>query len=348
MGMYCLNMFKIAVELATHDDTYEQMASKFFLYFLSIADAMNGVGGSGEHLWDETDGFFYDVLHLSPDKQIDGQEFISLKARSIAGLVPLYAIEAIDQKLLQPGTDELAMLKKRVDWARQERPDLMHNYYVAVLPTNTQFLNGTLLSLVKPGRLKRILQKMLDENELLSPHGIRSVSKYHDQHPFIVPDFTDENGQPYRVDYEPAESRVHDFGGNSNWRGPVWFPMNYLLVESLQKFHRYLGDDFKVECPTGSGQMMTLWEVASELSQRLISIFSRNDTGRRPVYGGTEMFQQDPHWRDLILFFEYFHGENGAGLGASHQTGWTGVVAKLIQQWGEYAGQGRNPSTTDF
>ncbi len=344
MGMYCLNMFKIAVELAMQDDTYELMASKFFLYFLSIADAMNGVGGNGEHLWDETDGFFYDVLHLSPDKRIDGQEFISLKARSIAGLVPICAIEAFDQKLLHPGANELSALRNRFDWARRERPDLMHNYYIAVIPTNTQFIDGMLLSLVKPDRLKRILQKMLDENELLSPHGIRSVSKYHEQHPFIVPGFVDENGQPYRVDYEPAESRVHDFGGNSNWRGPVWFPMNYLLVESLQKFHRYLGDDFKVECPTGSGHMMTLWEVASELSRRLIGIFTRDDAGKRPVYGGSETFQQDPQWRDLILFYEYFNGENGAGLGASHQTGWTGVVAKLIQQWGEYAGQGRSPA----
>ena len=349
MGMYCLNMFKIAVELATQDDTYELMASKFFQQFLAIADAMNGVGGEGEHLWDETDGFFYDVLHLSPSKLINGEKFVSLKVRSIAGLVPLFAIEAVDQKLLQAGAAEMEALKRRVDWARQARPDLMHNYYISVIPTDTEFMHGLLLSLVQPERLKRILQKMLDENELLSPHGIRSVSKYHEQHPFMVPGVTDENGQPYRVDYEPAESRVHDFGGNSNWRGPVWFPMNYLLIESLQKFHRYLGDDFKVECPTGSGKLMTLWEVATELSQRLISIFARDTTGKRPVYGGTETLQQDPQWRDLILFYEYFNGENGAGLGASHQTGWTGVVAKLIQQWGEYAGQGRNPAdSTDI
>ncbi|GAC1473706.1 MAG: glucosidase [Ktedonobacteraceae bacterium] len=343
MGMYCLNMFKIAVELAIQDSTYEIMASKFFLQFLSITDAMNGVGGEGEHLWDETDGFFYDVLHLGSGRRIDGQEFVSLKIRSIAGLVPLFAIEAIDQKLLQSGTDQLTALMKRVDWARQARPDLLQNYYINVIPTNAQFMHGTVLSLVKPDRLKRILQKMLDENELLSPHGIRSVSKYHEQHPFVVPGVSDENGQPYRLDYEPAESRVHDFGGNSNWRGPVWFPMNYLLIESLQKFHRYLGDDFKVECPTGSGKFMTLWEVATELSQRLISIFSRDATGKRPVYGGIQTFQEDPEWRDLVLFYEYFHGENGAGLGASHQTGWTGVVAKLIQQWSEYAGQGRGP-----
>ena len=344
MGMYCLNMFKIAVELATQDDTYELMASKFFQQFLAIADAMNGVGGEGEHLWDETDGFFYDVLHLNPDEQVNGEEFVSLKVRSVAGLVPLFAIEAVDQRLLQAGTDEMATLKRRVDWAREARPDLMHNYYISVIPTSTEFMHGMLLSLVQPDRLKRILQKMLDENELLSPHGIRSVSKYHAQHPFVVPGLTDENGQPYRVDYEPAESQVHDFGGNSNWRGPVWFPVNYLLIESLQKFHRYLGDDFKVECPTGSGKLMTLWEVATELSQRMISIFARDTTGKRPVYGGTQTLQQDPQWNDLILFYEYFHGENGAGLGASHQTGWTGVVAKLIQQWGEYAGQSRVPA----
>jgi hypothetical protein len=343
MGMYCLNMFKIAVELATQDDTYELMASKFFQQFLAIADAMNGVGGDGEHLWDEDDGFFYDVLHLNPEKQANGEEFISLKVRSVAGLVPLFAIEAIDQRLLQAGADEMATLKRRVDWAREARPDLMQNYYISVLPTSTEFMHGMMLSLVQPERLKRILQRMLDENELLSPHGVRSVSKYHALHPFVVPGIRDENGQPYQVDYEPAESQVPDFGGNSNWRGPVWFPVNYLLIESLQRFHRYLGDDFKVECPTGSGKLMTLWEVATELSQRLMSIFTRDTTGRRPVYGGAQTFQQDPQWNNLILFYEYFHGENGAGLGASHQTGWTGVMAKLIQQWGEYTSQGRGP-----
>jgi len=339
MGMYCLNMMRIAVELASSDTIYQEMASKFFQHFLAIANAMNRVGGDGEHLWDDTDGFFYDVLHLTGDKRIDGKEFISLKARSVVGLVPLFAVEAIDEKLIQAGSDELTELKTRINWALQHRPDLVQNDYISVIATNTQFMQGLLISLLKPERLKRLLQKMLDESEFLSPHGIRSVSKFHEEHPFIVPGITDEHGEPYEVDYEPAESRTRDFGGNSNWRGPVWFPMNYLIIESLQKFHRYLGDEFTVECPTGSGKQMTLWEVAMELSQRLIGIFLRDSAGRRPVYGGTQIFQENPNWRDLILFYEYFQGENGAGLGASHQTGWTGLVAKLIRQWAEYVGQ---------
>jgi hypothetical protein len=184
---------------------------------------------------------------------------------------------------------------------------------------------------------------MLDENEFLSPQGIRSVSKYHAAHPYTLPGIQDEHGQPYKVDYEPAESTSGAFGGNSNWRGPIWFPVNFLIIESLQKFHRYLGDGFMVECPTGSGHQMTLWEVATELSNRLIHIFLRNGSGHRPVYDDTKTFQEDPQWRDLLLFYEYFHGDTGAGLGASHQTGWTGLVAKLIQQWGEYAAQGQTP-----
>ncbi len=204
------------------------------------------------------------------------------------------------------------------------------------MPPNDEFTQGYLLSLLSEDKLKRILQKMLNEKEFLSPHGIRSLSKYYEQgHP--IP------GQPFQVDYEPAESRTGDFGGNSNWRGPVWFPVNFLIIESLQKFHRYFRDTFKVECPTDSSNQMTLWEVATELSNRLIHIFLRDISGNRPVYGGTKTFQENPNWRDLILFYEYFHGDNGAGLGASHQTGWTGVVAKLIQQWGEYPAQGRTP-----
>jgi len=339
MGMYCLNMMRIAVELAISDAVYQEMASKFFQHFLAIADAMNRIGGDGEHLWDDTDGFFYDVLHLTGDKRIDGKRFISLKVRSVVGLIPLFAVEAIDEKLLQAGSEELTELKTRVNRAMQHYPDLMQHDYISVMPTNKQFMQGLLISLLKPERLKRILQKMLDESEFLSPHGIRSVSKFHEEHPLIVPGMTKEHGEPYEVDYEPAESRSPLFGGNSNWRGPVWFPMNYLIIESLQKFHRYLGDSFTVECPTGSGKQMTLREVAMELSQRLIGIFLRDSTGRRPVYGGTQMFQENPNWRDLILFHEYFHGENGAGLGASHQTGWTGLVAELIQQRAEYVGQ---------
>jgi len=215
----------------------------------------------------------------------------------------------------------------------------------SLINNSSEFMQGTLLSLVNPEKLRRILQKILDENEFLSPYGIRSLSKFHERNPYILPGIVDENGQPFRVEYAPAESIAGDFGGNSNWRGPVWFPINFLIIEALQKFHRYLGDDFKVECPTGSGKQMTLWEVATELSNRLIHIFLRDDSANRPVYGGTKMFQEDPDWHDLILFYEYFHGDNGAGLGASHQTGWTGLVAKLIQQRGEYAAQGRTPNS---
>ena len=340
MGMYCLNMLRIALELAIEDSTYEEMACKFFQHFLYIADAINQIGGEEENLWDDQDGFYYDILHLTGGRRINGQEFVSMKIRSMVGLVPLFAIEAIDLKFLQSA--DLADFKKRFDWFLQNRPDLTRDN-IALLDTSSEFMQGKLLSLVKPDQLRRILQTMLNENEFLSPHGIRSVSKYHERNPFILVGVLDEHGQPYRLDYAPAESRTGDFGGNSNWRGPVWFPVNFLIIESLQKFHRYLGDSFKVECPTGSGNQMTLWEVATELSNRLIHIFLRDDSGHRPVYGGTTTFQENPNWRDLLLFYEYFHGDNGAGLGASHQTGWTGLVAKLIQQWGEYVAQGRTP-----
>jgi hypothetical protein len=336
MGMYCLNMLRIALELAMQDPAYEEMACTFFQHFLYITDALNQVGGEEEHLWDDQDGFYYDVLHLTG---LNGQECISMKVRSMVGLVPLFAIEAIDLKFLQSAN--LADFKKRFDWFLQNRPDLTQHENIAVMDTSGEFIQGKLLSLVRPDKLRRILQKMLDENEFLSPHGIRSLSKFHERNPYLLPGVWE--GQHYRVDYAPAESRTSDFGGNSNWRGPVWFPVNFLLIESLQKFHRYVGDDFTVECPTGSGKQMTLWEVATELSNRLIHIFLRDVSGNRPVYGGTKTFQENPNWRDLILFYEYFHGDNGAGLGASHQTGWTGVVAKLIRQWAEYPAQGRTP-----
>jgi hypothetical protein len=345
MGMYCLNMLRIALELAIQDSTYEEMASKFFQHFLYIADALNQMGGEEADLWNEQDGFYYDLLHLTEGRRIDGQEFIPLKVRSVVGLIPLFAVESIDLKFLQSA--DLADFKKRFDWFLQNRPELTQHENIAVIDADTEFMQGKLLSLVKPDkenpskdRLRRILQKMLKETEFLSPHGIRSVSKFHEQNPYIL---RVSDGQEYEVAYAPAESRTGDFGGNSNWRGPVWFPVNFLIIESLQKFHRYLGDDYKVDCPTDSGKQMTLWEVATELSNRLIHIFLRDGTGKRPVYGGTTTFQENPDWRDLILFYEYFHGDNGAGLGASHQTGWTGLVAKLIQQWGEYAAQDRTP-----
>ncbi|HEX3035548.1 MAG TPA: glucosidase, partial [Thermodesulfobacteriota bacterium] len=319
MGMYCLNMLAIALELAKENPSYEDIASKFYEHFLYIANAMNLIGDEEAGLWDEEDGFYYDVLHLP-----DGRH-LPMKLRSMVGLVPLFAIETLEPETLQllPG------FKGRLEWFIENRPDLRQNVACMRTPGAGE---RRLLSIVNQDKLRRILQKLLDENEFLSPYGIRAISRFHADNPYMF----HINGHEYRVDYEPAESSSGLFGGNSNWRGPIWFPMNFLLIESLQKFHHYLGDDFKVECPTGSGKMMNLWEVSSELSHRLMRIFLREQSGRRPVFGGTEKFQTDPNWRDYIPFHEYFHGDNGAGIGASHQTGWTGLVAKLIQQYGEY------------
>lgn len=318
MGMYCLNMLKIALELAKTNPVYEDIATKFFEHYLYIADAMNHIGEMEASLWNEEDGFYYDVLHLPDDRQIE------MKVRSMVGLIPLFAVETLEPETLK----QLPHFKKRLEWFIQNRPDLRRN----VACMETQGMGATrLLAIASQDKLKRILQKMLDESEFFSDYGIRAVSRYHADHPYIFY----ANGMECRVDYEPAESSSGLFGGNSNWRGPVWFPVNFLLIESLQKFHHYLGDDFKVECPTGSGHMLTLQGVASALSQRLTHIFLKNPAGDRPVYGGSKIFQTDPHWRDFILFYEYFHGDNGAGIGASHQTGWTGLVAQLIQQLGE-------------
>ncbi|MGQ4646706.1 MGH1-like glycoside hydrolase domain-containing protein [Lyngbya aestuarii] len=319
MGMYCLNMLTIALELALENPVYEDMATKFFEHFIYIADAINNIGGEGTRLWDEEDGFFYDVLRLP------NNERLPLKVRSMVGLIPLFAVTTLEPDLLE----KLPNFKKRVDWFIENRPDLRVN--VACMETKGMG-ERRLLAIVNPDKLPRILAKMLDEQEFLSDHGIRALSRYHLEHPYI---FT-ATGNSYRVDYEPAESSTGLFGGNSNWRGPIWFPVNYLLVESLQKFHHYLGNDFKVECPTNSGQMMTIWEVAAELEARMIHTFQKDESSYRPVYGSLELFQKDPHWQNYILFHEYFHGDNGAGIGASHQTGWTGLVAKLIQQCSEY------------
>ncbi|MEP0751370.1 glucosidase [Trichocoleus sp. Lan] len=329
MGMYCLNMLAIALELAQENSAYEDIASKFFEHFLYIADAMNCMGDAETSLWDEADGFYYDMLHLP-----DGT-YLPLKVRSMVGLIPLLAVATIEPGMLE----KLPGFQQRMQWFIQNRPNLKQN--VACMETPGVGARR-LLAIAYRDKLRRILEKMLDENEFLSPYGIRSVSKFHASNPYIF----EVNGEEYRVDYEPAESRSGLFGGNSNWRGPIWFPINYLIIEALQKFHYYLGDDFQVECPTGSGQMMNLWEVATILSQRLIRIFLQDESGQRPVYGDSEIFQNNPHWRDLILFYEYFHGDNGAGLGASHQTGWTGVVAKLIQQCGEYGGQNQASEPT--
>jgi hypothetical protein len=327
MGMYCLNLLTIALELAKENPVYEDIATKFFEHFLYIADAMNKIGEEETALWDHEDGFYYDVLHLPSNQQV------RLKVRSMVGLIPLFAVETLEPETLE----RLPGFKKRVEWFIRNRPDLRDN----VACMEKQGVGARrLLAIAYREKLRRILEKLLDENEFLSEYGIRSVSKYHAEHPYQF--YVNDN--EYRVDYEPAESSTGLFGGNSNWRGPIWMPVNYLLIESLQKFHYYLGNDFKVECPTGSGNWMTLWEVASNLSQRLIRIFLNDESGHRPVYGGTTQFQTDPHWHDLILFYEYFHGDNGAGIGASHQTGWTGLVAKLIQQWGEYEGLDKAPN----
>ncbi|GJD18141.1 hypothetical protein RIVM261_030970 [Rivularia sp. IAM M-261] len=316
MGMYSLNMLVIALELAKFNPTYEDIASKFFEHFLYIADAMNHIGETNIHLWDDEDQFFYDVLHSPHDERHH------LKVRSMVGLVPLFAAEILEADVL----NSFPSFNKRFEWFIQNRPKLQEN--IASLEVQGSGARR-LLAIVNPDKLKAILQKMLDETEFLSPHGVRSVSKFHANNPYIF----DVDGQQHRVDYEPAESTNGMFGGNSNWRGPVWFPMNFLIIESLQKFHSYLGDDFKVECPTGSGQFLNLAEVATELSHRLMSIFIRNEAGNRPVHGGHKEFQSNPHWHDLILFYEYFHGDNGAGLGANHQTGWTGLVANLIHDY---------------
>jgi hypothetical protein len=317
MGSYCLSMLKIALELAKENPVYQDVATKFFEHFLRIAHAMTQEGGHGRSLWDEEDGFFYDALHL-PDGKIT-----PLKVRSLVGLLPLFAVDTLEPDLLAQVPD----FDRRIEWFYNNRPHLSGN--LACIHT-AGIGRRRLLSILTRDRLVRVLEKMLDENEFLSDYGIRSVSKYHKDNPYTF----HVDGQVHTISYQPAESESGLFGGNSNWRGPIWFPMNYLIIESLQKFHHYFGDDLKVECPTGSGRMRTLWEVATELSIRLMRLFMRNGDAERPIYGGLEIFQNDPHWSDLILFNEYFHGDNGAGLGASHQTGWTGLVAKLIQQSG--------------
>jgi Mannosylglycerate hydrolase MGH1-like glycoside hydrolase domain len=317
MAMYCLDMLSIAVELAHEDRAYEDVASKFFEHFLYISQAMNNMGGEGIGLWDEQDGFYYDVLHMS-----DGAH-IPVKVRSMVGLIPLFAVATFEPEDVKCIRD----FRHRAQWFLDHHPGVADH-----LDMSRRSENGTryLLTIANRRKLERIYRYVLDENEFLSPHGVRALSKFHRDHPFVLA----LDGQPHSVDYEPGESTTGLFGGNSNWRGPVWFPMNFLLIESMQRIHFYYGDDFKVECPTGSGRQRTLWDVAGDLSRRLSHIFLRSN-GRRPVYGDTELFQQDPFWRDLILFYEYFHGETGRGLGASHQTGWTALVAKLLEQSGE-------------
>ena len=319
MAFYCQNMLEMALILCEYDPMYEEIAFKFLQHFMWIAYAMDRVGEHHDEMWDEQDGFFYDLLRLP-----DGQA-MRLKVRSLVGLLPLCAstvIEARDATRFPRLAEMIALFRKR-------HPELISQ----VAPTDTGFIgykDRRLLSILNKKKLERVLAYMLDENEFLGPHGIRSVSRYHLEHPFVF----HVDGQEYKVQYLPAESNTGMFGGNSNWRGPVWMPVNGLIVRALLNLYTFYGDEFKVQCPTGSGRYMTLFEVAQEISRRLTSTFLRDKDGQRPVYGGTAKFQEDPHWRDLILFYEYFHGDNGAGLGASHQTGWTGLVAPLLDLFG--------------
>jgi hypothetical protein len=317
MALFSQNMLELALELATHDPTYGAMVFKFVEHFYYIAAGINRSGPDG--MWDDEDGFYYDLLRL-PDGSAT-----QLKVRSMVGLLPLCATTVIEQTQRDRVPTTMSAIQERL----RRMPELSATMH-PVGPNHYGVAGRSVLALVNPERLRRILTKMLDENEFLSPYGIRALSRFHQHHPYTF----HTGGQHYRVDYLPAESDSGMFGGNSNWRGPIWMPVNVMLIRALLNFYAYYGDTFKIECPTGSGTMMNLFEVAKEIADRLTRIFLRDGNGRRPVYGGTEKFQTDPHWRDLILFYEYFHGDNGAGLGASHQTGWTGVVAKLIQLFG--------------
>jgi hypothetical protein len=315
MALFSQNMLELSVELAAHDPTYQDMVFKFAEHFFYIASAMNRPDG----MWDEEDGFYYDILRL-PDGSAT-----RLKVRSMVGLLPLCATTVMEKAQRDTVPKALAAITERL----RRIPELAASLH----PTGEGHLGVNdrgIMAVVTPERLRRILTKMLDENEFLGPHGIRAISKFHKEHPYVFKVGEEE----YRVDYLPGESNTGMFGGNSNWRGPVWMPVNAVLIRALQDFYLYYGDNFKIECPTGSGKMMNLFEVSKEIANRLITTFTRDADGRRPVYGGLEKFQTDPHWRDYILFHEYFHGDNGAGLGASHQTGWTGLVAKMIELYG--------------
>jgi len=314
MAMYCLNLMRIALELALANPVYEDVATKFFEHFLYIAGAMANIGGKGINLWDTEDEFFYDTLHCPSG------EHIPLKLRSMVGLIPLFAVETLEPDLLE----RVPEFKRRLEWFLNYRPDLaslVSRWFEPGLGERR------LLSLLRGHRMKRLLKRMLDETEFLSDYGVRALSRRYKDNPYIF----HANSNAFTVTYQPGESDSGMFGGNSNWRGPIWFPVNFLIIESLQKFHHYYGDDFKIECPTESGNFVTINDVADELSRRLTRIFLRDENERRPVFGDTDKLQTDPHFRDYILFYEYLHGDNGRGVGASHQTGWTGLVAKLIQ-----------------
>jgi hypothetical protein len=314
MAMYSLNMLVMALELARENSAYEEIANKFFQHFLYVASAMNNIGGKGFALWENEDQFYYDVLRLP------NQQTRSLRVRSLVGLIPLLAVETIEPEVL----DHLPQFRARLEWFLVNRPELSSLVSCWREPGLGE---RRLLSLVDGARLRNILKRMLDPSEFLSDFGIRSISKYHAEHPYMV----ELGGHRYSIGYEPAESTTHMFGGNSNWRGPIWFPLNFLLIEALQKFHHYYGPTYRVEFPTGSSVMLDLQSIAATLAERLCAIFLRNADGARPVLGHTQTFQTDPYWREYVPFYEYFDGDTGAGLGASHQNGWTALVANLCQ-----------------
>ena len=314
MAMFSLNMLRISLELAQYNPVYQDMATKFFEHFLYIAQAMDNMGDDVTGLWDDEDGFFYDVLKM-PNNQSK-----RLKVRTMVGLIPLFAVEVLSHEMLNSMPD----FTKRLQWLYKNKPEL------ANLVSRWDIMGKDekhLLSLLRGHRMKKILQRMLDESEFLSDYGIRAVSKCYDTNPYMVSLYD----KKFQVKYTPAESDSDLFGGNSNWRGPVWVPVNFLIIESLQRFHFYYGDDFKIECPTGSGNMLSLNEIADELSKRLSKLFLKDDNGNRAAFGAYDKFNKDPHFNNYILFYEYFHGDSGRGVGASHQTGWTGLVAKLLQ-----------------
>jgi hypothetical protein len=330
MAMYSLNLMRMALELALTNRVYEDIATKFFEHFLHIAEAMTNIGEVGIGLWDDEDKFFYDELQL-PEDQI-----IPLKVRSLVGLAPLFAVEVIDFDMLE----RLPGFRRRLEWLLNHRPDLAKLVSRWQEPGQRE---THLLSLLRGHRFKCLLRRMLDQTEFLSEFGIRSLSKIHEKQPFVL----DCHGQRHTVEYWPAESRSYLYGGNSNWRGPIWLPMNYLIIDSLRRFHSYYGDDFKVECPVGSSQLLTIAEIADEIARRLGKIFLRDDDGLRPALGTCEKFQSDPHFRDHLLFHEYFHGDNGRGIGASHQTGWTGLVAELLASVPTNSRSAAHPETSD-
>nr|WP_088841608.1 glucosidase [Hymenobacter gelipurpurascens] len=314
MAMFALNMMRISLELAKANPVYQEMASKFFEHFLYIAEAMTNVDEQHIDLWDEEDEFYYDVLKTSDDERIP------LKVRSMVGLIPLFAVEVLDESTLQ----EVPHFVKRLNWFLDHRPNLARLVSRWQEPNSGQL---HLLSLLRGHRMKMLLRRMLDEAEFLSEFGVRSLSRYHEQNPYV---FQHKGSRSFTVAYEPGESSTDLFGGNSNWRGPIWFPVNFLLIESLQRFHYYYGDDFQVEYPTGSGHYSTLLQISEALTERLTKLFLRNEQGFRPALGEDKHLQTGPHCRDNLLFHEYFHAETGKGLGASHQTGWTGLIAKLL------------------